>query len=417
MTTTINKTFLIILLGILAATGPFTIDMYIPGFSEIAKDFGTDQNRVAFTMTSYFIGIALGQLIYGPLVDKYGRKKPLLIGLSIYILAAVGCALSLSIEMMIALRFFQALGASAGMVAATAVITDVYKPDERAKAFSLIMLVMGIAPIVAPSFGSFFMSHFKWQAIFYFLAGFGIFVTSLIFFFLPETGQYMNNDKLAFKKVTADYLNVFKDTTFFLYTLAGSLANALIFAYIASASFIFLTFYDVGHTTFSILFAINAAGLISGNYLNGQLSGKINYIRILHTSSVVLTVVVLLFAGLIFVNPTIDFKWVVAGIFLIEFGIGFTYPNAIAASLAPFTRRSGTASALNGSIRMGVGALTTAIIGLFVARSSLTMFATMGVLSVLFLLFVRLAKAYADPTREFIDDGLAQNHQKQQRRT
>ena len=150
----INKTFLIILLGILAALGPFTIDMYLPGFKRIAEDFGTDEKQVAFTLTSYFVGIAVGQLIYGPIVDKYGRKKPLLVGLFIYILAAIGCALSPNIETMIGMRLLQALGGCVGMVASNAIISDVYEKDKRAKAFSSIMLVMGVAPLIAPSFGS-----------------------------------------------------------------------------------------------------------------------------------------------------------------------------------------------------------------------------------------------------------------------
>lgn len=153
----INKTLLIILLGILAALGPFTIDMYLPGFSRIAEDLGTDENHVAFTLTSYFIGIAVGQLIYGPIVDKYGRKKPLLIGLTIYSVAALGCALSPDIESMIAMRFLQALGGCVGMVASNAIISDVYQKEHRAKAFSSIMLVMGVAPLIAPSVGSFFV--------------------------------------------------------------------------------------------------------------------------------------------------------------------------------------------------------------------------------------------------------------------
>lgn len=391
----INKNFLIILLGILAAIGPLTIDMYIPGFSLIAEDFQTDENRVAFTMTSYFIGIALGQLIYGPLVDKYGRKKPLLIGLLIYILAAIGCAFSTSIEMMVVLRFFQALGGSAGMVAATAIITDVYKPDYRARAFSLIMLVMGIAPIAAPSFGSFFIEYFNWKAIFFFLAVFATAVASLIYFFLPETGKFMHSDKLKFKKVSGDYLSVFRNRTFFFYTMAGSIANSMIFAYIASSAFIFLTYYGLSKTTFSFIFGLNASGMIFGSYLNGLLTKKVYYINILRTAILLLTGFAVFFSILVFFNPSIPYQWVVVGIFAIQSSLGFTYPNAIAASLAPFTERSGSASALNGALRMGISALVTAVIGLTVANSAFTMFATMAVLAVSATVFLGLAKKYA----------------------
>lgn len=391
----INKTYLIILLGILAALGPLTIDMYIPGFSNIAEEFNTTENQVAFTMTSYFMGISLGQLVYGPLVDKYGRKKPLQVGLIIYLIAALGCALSYSIEMMIGLRFFQALGGSAGMVAATAIITDVYKPDDRARAFSLIMLVMGIAPVLAPSFGSFFVEYLNWESIFYFLAFFSGLVSLLIFFFLPETSVYTYTDKLKIKRIAKDYKQVIKNKTFFLYTMGGSIANSMLFAYIASASFIFLTYYGLDKKTFSILFAINALGMISGSYINGWVSRWIRYIKILNVSAVIMVLFTFIFAVWAFKNPNLPFEWVVVGIFGTNFLIGFTYPNAIAASLAPFTKRSGSASALSGGIRMAIGSLVTAIIGVFTASSAFTMFAIMSVLSLIAFIILRIAKRYA----------------------
>lgn len=391
----INKNFLIILLGILAAIGPLTIDMYIPGFSNIAADFKTSENRVAFTMTSYFIGIAVGQLAYGPLVDKYGRKKPLLIGLSIYILAAVGCAFSSSIEMMVILRFFQAIGGSAGMVASTAIITDVYKPDYRARAFSLIMLVMGIAPIAAPSFGSFFIEYFNWKAIFFFLASFATLVGLMIFIFLPETSLFMHSDKLKFRKVGGDYLEVLRNRTFFYYTMAGSIANSIIFAYIASSAFIFLTYYGLSKTTFSFIFGLNASGMIAGSYINGVLTKKIYYIKILRYAIWFLTGFSVLFSILVFINPAIPFQWVVLGIFAIQSSLGFTYPNAIAASLAPFTKKSGSASALNGALRMGISAMVTAVIGFIIAESALTMFATMAVLAITATVLLRFAQKYS----------------------
>jgi len=392
----INKNFLIVLLGILAAIGPLTIDMYIPGFADIAEDFNTNESRVAFTMTSYFIGIALGQLAYGPLVDKYGRKKPLLVGLVIYILSAIGCAFASSIEMMVGLRFLQALGGSAGMVAATAIITDVYKPDYRARAFSLIMLVMGIAPIAAPSFGSFFIVHFNWQAIFFFLAIFAGLVGLMIFFFLPETSKFMHSEKLKLSRVAGDYLSVFRNRTFLYYTLAGSVANSIIFAYIASSAFIFLTYYGLSKASFSVIFALNASGMISGSYLNGLLSKKVYYIKILHTAAYIMAALSILFTILVFIDTNLPYQWVVLGIFTIQFSLGFTYPNAIAASLAPFTEKSGSASALNGGIRMGISAMVTAIIGLIIANSALTMFFTMAILSVLATLLLRVAHKYGN---------------------
>lgn len=379
----INKNYLIILLGILAAIGPFTIDMYLPGFQRIAQDLYTDEQHVAFTLTSYFVGIALGQLFYGPIVDKYGRKKPLLFGLGIYILAAIGCALSPMIEVMIGMRFLQALGGCVGMVASTAIISDVYEVQYRARAFSSIMLVMGVAPLIAPSVGSFFVEKWDWEVIFYFLAVFAGMVFLLIQFFLPETSRYMHSNKLKIREIAAGYLEVLKNKTFLFYTLAGSIAMSVMFAYISSASFIFLTFYGLDKATFSILFAVNASGIISGSYLNGLLTRKVNYIKISNYASLILSLISLCILIFVLINPHLPYQWLVVALFLILFTIGFINPNATAASLAPFTKNSGTASALGGAIRMGTGALVATAVGLFQGESSLTMFIMIFVLSIL----------------------------------
>lgn len=389
--TTINKTFLIILLGILAAIGPFTIDMYLPGFARIAEDLGTDEKHVTFTLTSYFFGIAVGQLIYGPIVDKYGRKKPLLAGLFIYIVAAVGCALSRNIETMIGMRLLQALGGCVGMVASNAIISDVYEKERRAKAFSLIMLVMGVAPLIAPSIGSLLLRTADWNYIFYFLAAFSTFVSTLIYFYLPETSRYMHSDKLEMSKISRDYLTILKNPAFLFYTLAGSISMSILFAYISSASYVFQTFYGLEKETFAIIFAINASGLIAGSYLNGVLTNHFNYIKIGKIASLIISVVSLVVLLLFYFNPQIHYHWAVAGLFSVLFLVGFINPNATAASLAPFTNNSGAASALGGAIRMGIGAVVAASIGIFQGNSANTMFTVIFILSFLAMLMLVVA--------------------------
>lgn len=387
---TINKTFLIILLGVLAAIGPFTIDMYLPGFTQIANEFNTDVKKVAFTLTSYFIGIAIGQLIYGPLVDKYGRKKPLLFGLGLYAVAALGCGFSYNIESLIAMRLLQALGGCVGMVASNAIISDVYPKEKRAKAFSMIMLVMGVAPVIAPTVGSIFMEIGSWHYIFFFLAVFALFVFSLILSFLPETSQYMHSNKLVVKDIAKNYWIILKNKTFLFYTLAGSISMSILFAYISSASFIFQNLYGLSEQKFAIIFAINACGLILGNTVNGFLVGKINYIKVARIASILITVaatiIVIIFASF----PSLPYPAVVVGIFTILFLVNFINPNATAASLAPFTVTAGAASALAGSIRMGIGAMVAAAIGIFQGESALTMFVIFLLLSFLVMIMLLL---------------------------
>jgi len=387
-TQNINKTFLILLLGILAAIGPFTIDMYLPAFGKIANSLGTDEARVAFTLTSYFFGIAIGQLIYGPIVDKYGRKKPLLFGLFLYTLAAIGCAVSYSIEMMIVMRLFQALGGCVGMVASTAIISDVYEAGARAKAFSSIMLVMGIAPLIAPSLGSIFIGVATWEYIFYFLAGFALIVWFLIYFFLPETSKYIHNEPLKLNTVSNNYFIVLKNRVFLNYALSSSLSMSILFAYISSASFIFLNHYQLTEEKFSILFAVNASGLIIGNFINGQLTKYFHYLKMAKYASIILVAVSSIVFTLFFISENAAYITTVVSLFSIMFLIGFINPNATAASLAPFTKNTGTASALSGALRMGIGAIIAAIMGTLPQITPLIMFGIIAALSVFTLVFI-----------------------------
>lgn len=384
----INKTFLIILLGILAAIGPFTIDMYLPAFGRIADALGTDESRVAFTLTSYFFGIAIGQLIYGPIVDKYGRKKPLLFGLFLYAVSAVGCALSSSIEMMIVMRLFQALGGCVGMVASVSIISDVYQVDQRARAFSSIMLVMGIAPLIAPSLGSLIVSNASWEYIFYFLAAFSTLVWLLIYVFLPETSRYMHRNPLKIKTVANSYKLVLQNKVFLNYTLAGSLSMAILFAYISAASFIFLNHYQLSEERFSILFAVNASGLVVGNFLNGRLTKYYHYLTMAKYASIILFTVTAVVLTIFYFQENPSYPTTVISLVTIMFLIGFINPNATAASISPFTENTGTASALGGAVRMGVGAIVAAVMGILPVISPMIMFTAMASLSLLTMIFL-----------------------------
>lgn len=390
--TRVNRTFLIFILGIIAAIGPFTIDMYLPGFQRIAESLHTTEREVTFTLTSYFVGIALGQLIYGPIVDKYGRKKPLLIGLSIYIISAFIITIVPSIDWMIGARFIQALGACAGIVASTAIITDVYPPAFRARAFSSIALVMGVAPLIAPSIGSYFLIHADWEFVFYFLTVFALIVAIIIYFFLPETARYMHNEPLKVKVVTQNYLAILDNKNFIYYTVAGSLSMSILFAYISSASFVFLTYYGLDKATFSLLFAINASGMISGSYLNGILTRRFNYIQVANIASYVLVIFATVILIAVVWMPSLSYIWVVVAVFSTLFAVGIINPNATAASLVPFRDNSGTASALSGALRMTGGAFAAAAMGLLHTESTVGMFGFILFLSVMVLLFLKLAK-------------------------
>src|SRR5687767_1114141 len=168
-----NSTLIILILGALSTVSPFAIDMYLPAFSDIARDFGTTPARISLSVTSYFIGMAIGQMLYGPLLDRFGRKKPLYAGLAVFIIASICCTQSGSVESLVIFRFIQALGGSAAWVGASAMVRDFFPVDESARMFSMLILIIGLSPLLAPTIGGFISTALGWQAVFYVLGGLG----------------------------------------------------------------------------------------------------------------------------------------------------------------------------------------------------------------------------------------------------
>jgi len=388
----LNKSFLIVLLGMLAALSTLTIAMYIPGFSQMAMDFSVEESKIAFTLTSYFIGITIGQLIYGPVIDKFGRRKPLLIALILYIITSVGCALASSLDMMIALRFLQALGASAGMVSALAIITDVFEPKDRPKAFSLVMTVLGVAPIISPTLGSFFVATYNWEAVFYAITGYGTAMALLIFIFLPETISHKSSDKFQVKGVLENYGNVIKNKTFRWYAIGGSLVSSIIFAFVAASPAIFMGIYHIEPKQFALLYGISATGAMAGNYLNGVLVKKIYFKKLMGIGSIILLLLTTAFSTATYLTESFPYQGVVIALFFILLSVGLVYPNTITSALSPFKALAGSASAMNGSFMMAVSALITAVVGAVGIPSPFIMFAIMAVASALVILFLQLGR-------------------------
>lgn len=378
---TINKSLLIFILGILAALGPFSIDMYLPGFQKIAQEFITTESKVAFTLTSYFFGIAIGQLIYGPLVDRYGRKRPLIIGLLIYVLAAIGCGMSNSIEMLIIMRLIQALGGCVGMVASSAIISDVYERAEMAKAFSSLVLVMGIAPIIAPTIGGLVITAYSWRFIFYALSIFAILLIIMLVFTLPETRKPDKSVSLLPSRIIMGYKEIMVNKQFILYTLVASISMSVLFIFISSASVIYQVNYLVDERTFGIIFGINAFGFISGSFTNSRLLNIYSMPALTKFAATIICV----FAALLLITVTIFPKPPYAvfsvAFFIMLFFTGFVSPNASAGYLAPFKHNSGYASALAGAIRMGMGAVVAAIVGLIHTHFFISMAAVIVLLT------------------------------------
>lgn len=360
-----RKRFAILLtLGLLSAIGPFSIDMYLPAFKTIARDFDTTIEHIQLSLTSFFIGIAFGQLIYGPLLDKFGRKKPLIVGLLIYIIASVLCASTTDPNHLIILRFMQALGSCSGMVASRAMVRDLFEPREAAKVFSMLMLVLGISPIIAPSVGAFVLAHFDWHIIFVILAVLAVTILLSVIFVLPNS--YAGNKEMSLRPraIATDFWHVFRNPTFLLYAAVGGFASSGLYAYLSGSSFVMQQLFDLSESQYGAAFALVASSMIMATQLNRILLNHQNSewiskkASVLQASAGILLVLISLAGGM-------NLYILLALTCLFLCGQGFILPNTSALALTPFTRLAGMASALLGCIQMALGALTSATVSYF----------------------------------------------------
>jgi DHA1 family bicyclomycin/chloramphenicol resistance-like MFS transporter len=383
--------FLILILGTLTALGPFSIDMYLPGFPAIAKDLHETVARVALSLSSFFIGISAGQLLYGPLLDRFGRKTPLYIGLVVYILASFGCLSAHSIEALIVLRFVQAIGSCAASVAAMAMVRDLFPVKDSAKVFSLLMLVVGASPMIAPTVGGYITAAFSWQSVFLILAVMGILILIASIFFLPESYKADTSISLKPKPILLGFWSVLREPQFYTYAIAGALAFAGLFAYVSGSPLVFMDIFHVNGTTYGWIFAFLSVGFIGSSQFNGLLLKRFRSEQIVYAALICQCVI-----GLIFLFGTLN-GWfglygIVAMLFLFLCCLGIANPNASALSLAPFAKNAGSASALLGALQLGMGALASVGVSLFNTQSALPMVAIIAGTSFLALLILLIGR-------------------------
>lgn len=390
--TTKQKYTLLFILGGLSALAPFSIDMYLPAFPAIAAGLNTDISQVALSLTSYFIGISIGQLFYGPITDKYGRKKPLLFGLAVFLLASVGCALSPSINWLIAMRVLLALGGCVGMVVSRAVVRDQFPVTEIAKIFSILMLITGVAPIVAPTIGGWILTVSSWRTIFYFLTAFSLVLIITVWRYLPESKNRNRSKSLKAKDVLKDFSDVFAERTFILYAMAGSIGMAGMFAYISGSPFVFMEYFGFTEAQFGWVFGGNAMGFIIGSQFNRVLLNRFTSLQVITMSSVVLAIAAIIMITLLSLG-LLTAPLLIALLVTSLFSMGLLVPNTTAMGLAPFTYNAGSASALIGFIQMVCGAGLSALVS---ALHDNTMFpmvtgvAFCGIAAFLFILLLNI---------------------------
>lgn len=375
-----NNFFVILILGALATISPFSIDMYLPGFPAIAKDINSTIDQVQLSLTSYFIGIAIGQLIYGPLLDRFGRRKPLYVGLIIYIIASIGCALTRSVDALIAARFIQALGGCAGMVAAQTLVRDLFPANKTAQAFSLIMLVIAVSPMVAPTIGGYVTASFGWNGVFIILAFITAVILAAVYFFLPGGKGADSSLSLKPRAVLGGFRIVVKQPQFMVYTLAGGLGTAAPFAYIAGSPDVFMNIYGLTEQQYGWIFALLASAMIGSTQLNHVLLKRFKNEDLVKVAFIYQGVI-----GILLVGGTLYGGWGLYSLLLLMFifltGQGLIGPNATALSLAPFSKHAGSAAALLGTWRMGLGAIITALVSALHNNTALPMVGMMAACS------------------------------------
>ncbi|WP_353211151.1 Bcr/CflA family efflux MFS transporter [Rhodovarius sp.] len=351
-----------LILGLLAAFAPLAIDMYLPALPEMAMALGSDSSGAQLTIASYFVGMGLGQLIYGPLTDRFGRRPPLFVGVGLFLLASLACALAQTLPQMVALRFVQALGGCAGMVVARAVVRDVAHLRDPVRLMGRLMLIMGVAPILAPFMGGLLSAWLGWRAIFIFLALFAAAALLLVALLLPETHAPERRLRQRPRAILAAYAALLADGRFLLRPgLASGCAIAGMFAYIAGSPAVFMEVHGIAPGQYGIWFGINAAGIIAGSQASGWLAERwgreVVFTRMLRAMAV---------AALGLVIAT----WLGQGfavIFLCLFAyiamLGVVLPLGTVLGMAHFAALAGTASALLGTLQFGLGGLAGAVLG------------------------------------------------------
>ena len=373
------------LLGLLSVVTPFAIDMYLPAFSHLAADFRTTTASIDLSLSTYFIGFALGQILYGPLLDRFGRKRPLYFGLIVYIIASVGLAQAHSIHAFIALRFIQALGGCAAQVAAIAMVRDFFHARESARVFSLLFLIIGTSPLLAPTIGSVLVSSLGWRWIFLLLAANALMILALTFTLLPEGHTPERSISLRPQPILQGFWTILRQPQFTTYALAGAFSFAGLFAFVAGSPIIFMEGYHLSARTFGLIFAVLVMGFIGGNQINVFLLRRFTSQNIFFYA-----LAFQVFVGLIFFVSAhahlLDLPATLGLFFFFLLAIGLTYPNAAAIGMAPFSKDAGSASALLGFLQAGVGSAISMGIGVLGATAIVSLLSSTSFIALLVLL-------------------------------
>ncbi len=370
---------LLLILGALSAFAPLSIDMYLPALPALGRGFGATASQAQFTLSACLLGLALGQMIAGPLSDALGRRRPLLTGVAAYAAASLLCVIAPSVGLLVLLRFIQGLAGAAGIVIARAVVRDRYSGIAAARYFSLLMLVNGLAPILAPIIGGQLLRVTSWRGVFVTLALIGVVLLLATARGLPETLAPADRHTGGIPATLVTFRRLLADRSFVGYALSSGFAFAAMFAYIAGSPFVLQDIYGVSPQLFSVVFGVNALGIIAASQINGRLVGRAPLRRLLAIGvgltalgGLALLAVVVGRVGLVGVAPAL---------FVVVASQGLVLPNATTLALSGHPRTAGSASALLGVLQYSIGAAAAPLVGIGGAASALPMAVVIAVLA------------------------------------
>ncbi|MFD5538159.1 multidrug effflux MFS transporter [Streptomyces sp. NPDC127079] len=366
---------LVLVLGGLTATPPLAMDMYLPSLPEVTRSLHAPAATVQLTLTACLAGMALGQLAVGPMSDRWGRRRPLLAGLAVYLVATALCAVAPDVETLVAFRLAQGLAGAAGIVIARAVVRDLYDGDAMARFFSTLMLVSGAAPIVAPLIGGQILRVTDWRGVFVVLTVVGAALAALVWVKLPETLPPADRHAGGAAGAARAMRTLLADLPFTGYMLAGGFAFAALFAYISASPFVIQEIYGASPQTFSLLFGLNSVGLVIAGQVNGKLLvGRVGLDKVLGVGLVVtvLAATALLLMSTGALGP-VGLAPVAVALFVLMSAMGVTLPNAQSLALLRTRHAAGSASALLGTTSFLVGAVASPLVGIAGERTAVPM--------------------------------------------
>ena len=380
---------LIALLGSIVAIGPLSIDTYLPAFPAMRDEMDASASAIQLTLTACLAGIALGQLVAGSLSDRLGRRTPILAGLTVYVAASLACAAAPDVGTLTALRFAQGFAAAAGLVTSQAVVRDMHSGPAAVRVFSSLMLIIGVAPILAPVLGGQLLALTSWRGIFVALAAIAAGVVLAVLFRLPETLPPERRDRRGLRHTLRTLRRLTREREFMGYAVASSLVFATVFAYVSGSSFVLQDVYGASPTLYSIIFGVNGIGLIIASQINGRIVGRVEPITLLRGALLAIATASLVLLAIVVIGGLGAWA-VMIPLFVVVSSFAFALPNATALALADHPEVAGSASALLGVIQFVSGAAIAPLVGVAGTDTAVPMGVVMSVLGILGVAVLRI---------------------------